>query len=417
MRAARPQAGFAMSRRQMIGSGIAMLAARAAAADRPGQMDRALATIPSLLQGFVDAQSIAGAVSLVQQNGRILRIDPVGWRDVASRSAMAEDTVFQIMSQSKPYIATSVMLLHERGLLQVDDPVERYLPEFGGMWMLESGDAQRRTLRRPSTSITIAQLLSHSSGLPDAAPATAPFAEKMRHSLAEVTAILSQQPLETEPDSRWRYSNQGIAAAARVVEVVSGLDYPEFVRRNIFVPLGMKEATFKPPRRLWPRLASVYDLKDGKLVEMGPGTPGYGDLKLRRNVAYSMPEAGIFATVKETARLHQVFLDGGLWQGQRLLSPESVRRMLTPRLSMGRFGSGQAWQGLGWRLEPAAPTGAAGLPAGSFHHSGALGSFGWGDPSHGIVGVLLLQRPGANAERDAIITAAKTIATGHDRGA
>jgi len=399
-----PLHGAALSRRGMIGIGLAAMAGRAlAAASSPADRERALAAIPQRLQAFVDAGTIPGAVSLVQQHGRLLRLDAVGWRDVASRAPMHGDTVFQIMSQSKPYIATSVMLLHEQGLLDVDAPVERYLPEFGDMWLVEQGDGARRVLRRPAQKITLAHLLSHSSGLPDAAPVTAPFAEKMRHSLAEVTAVLSQQPLEAEPGSRWRYSNQGIAAAARAVEVVSGLDYRDFVHRRIFAALGLREATFTPPPALWPRLASVYDLKDGRLVEMGPGTPGYGDLKLRRGVRYAMPEAGIFATAQETARIHQLFLDGGQWRGQRLLARETVARMLTPRIAMGRFGGGQSWQGLGWRLEPAPPKGPGGLPAGSFHHSGALGSFGWADPASGIVGVLLLQRPNASAERDALI--------------
>jgi CubicO group peptidase (beta-lactamase class C family) len=356
------------------------------------------------MQKLVDEGVLAGAVCLVQQGGKPLRLDAVGWRDIATRAPMRPDTVFQIMSQAKPFIATAILMLQDEGRLDVEDQVEKYLPEFSQPWLISSQDDTERRLRRAEHRITIAHLLSHSSGLPDAAPVTANFATKMRFSLAEVTAILAQQPLEAEPGSRWRYSNQGIAAAARVVEVVSGMDYERFVGERIFAPLGMRESTFRPAPSIWPRIASAYELEGRKLTELGPGTPGYGDLKYRRGVRYILPEAGIYSTASDVVRFHQLFLDRGVNRGRRLLSERAVDLMLTPRISMTGPNVGGAQQGLGWRLEPgASPAPASGLPAGSFHHSGALGSFGWGDPGRGVAGILLVQLQGSAQSRDVLI--------------
>ncbi len=392
-----------MNRRRMIQAGLAALAANTV---RPnGASAQSLADITKNLQTFVDAGQIAGAVTLVQRHGEVIALNAVGYRDLATRAPMRTDTIFQIMSQSKPYIAASVMMLQDEGRLNVEDPVDRYLPEFADVWLLESGDAARRSLVRPARKITIADVLSHSAGLMDAAPVTRSFPVKMRYSLAEVVDILSQQPLEAQPGARWRYSNQGIAVAARIVEVVSGQTYDRFVRSRIFEPLGMRDSTFIPPAAAWPRLAAAYEMLDGKIAELGPDTPGGGDQKYRRGARYILPEAGIYSTATEAARFHQLFLNRGAMRDRQFISQASVDLMLTPRIATpAQRGAAAGAQGLGWRLQPSGVQGPAALPGGSFHHSGAFGSFGWGDPAHGIVGVFLVQLPTAAAARDAFVT-------------
>jgi CubicO group peptidase (beta-lactamase class C family) len=380
-----------------------MLAALAMAAGCARGASARLAGIRPRMQALAQAGQVAGVVTLVQQHGRIIHLEAAGWRDLATRAPMRTDTIFQVMSQSKTFIAAAVMLLQDENRLNVEDPVERYLPEFGGAWLLEAGTALERRLRRPARAITIADLLSHASGLPDAAPATRAFAVKMRYSLAEVTALLSQQPLEAEPGARWRYSNQGIAAAARVVEVVSGQPYEEFVASRLFAPLGMEDSSFRPTPAQRPRIASAYEMAGGVLREMGPDSPGGGDLKLRIGTRYPLPEAGIFSTASDMARFHQLILDGGNWRGTQLLSRRSVALMLTPRIAVPAQARAQAGaQALGWRIQtvPGAPLP---LPAGAFHHSGAFGSIGWADPARGLVGQFLVQRPDAVAERNTFI--------------
>lgn len=388
-----------MTQRREFMFAMAALAAgfaqAAAAPDRKG-----LDAIGPRMQAFVDAGTIAGAVTLVQHKGKLVHLAATGWRDMTQRAPMTADTVFQVMSQSKPFIATAVGLLLDEGKLKIDDPVDAYLPEFGDPWLIVRAGPAERVLARPSRKITIGDVLSHSSGLPDAAPVTHPFAVKMRYSLAEVVAVLSQQPLEAEPGARWRYSNQGIAVAARIVEVVAGRPYEDFVEQRIFGPLGMKASCYRPAPEVWPRIAADYELHDGRLREMGPGTPGYGALKLRQGTRYQLPEAGIFSTAEDMARFHQMFLDGGRWDGAQFLSQQAVATLLTPRIAIpAERGMGGTAQALGWRIQTAADNG---LAAGTIHHSGAFGSFGWADPQRGIVGMMLLQRPAAVAERKAM---------------
>ena len=384
-------------RRRFMLAGLALAGVAAGARAREAR-PAALAR----MQGFVDAGAIAGAVLLVQQRGEIVLHGAVGWRDVALRAPMQTDTIFQVMSQSKPFIAAAVMLLQEQGRLAIDDPLDAYLPEFADTWLLATDNPTARQLRRPGRKITIANVLTHSAGLVDAAPVTRNFAVKMRYSLAEVVALLSQQPLEAEPGTRWRYSNQGIAVAARIVEVVSGQPYEQFVEQQLFAPLEMRESCFRPASALWPRVAACYERPDGVLRAMAAGSPGAGDLRLRIGTRYPLPEAGIFSTAAEMARFHQLMLGRGLWRGRRVLSERSVATMLAPRIAIAAQGRGAGgMQALGWRIQDA--TGKGALPAGAIHHSGALGSFGWIDSSRDLVGIMLLQCPQANDEREAFV--------------
>ncbi len=407
------------ARRRFIAAGLALSAAAlmrsARAAAITALRPESLAGIPVRLQSFVDAGTIAGAVYHVQQQGAIIASGAVGWRDLGSRSPMHSDTLFQVMSQSKPFIATAILMLEDERRLNVEDPVDRYLPEFADPWLLSAGDASERQLRRPSRKITIADVLSHCSGLPDAAPVTRAFAVKMRMSLAEVVGLLSQQPLEAEPGVRWRYSNQGIAVAARIVEVVAGMPFERYVEERIFAPLGMAQSSYRPAPESWPRLASCYELVDGRLREMGPASPGGGDLKYRRNTRYPLPEAGIFSTAADMARFHQLIVNGGRWGGATILSPRAMDSLLEPRIAIpAGNGSPAGLQALGWRVQPALPPSARrSLPlgAGAIHHGGAFGSFGWVDRANELVGIFLVQRPNALAERDAFVAAVDSALT------
>lgn len=397
-----------MNRRQWLASSLAVLAAGATRsfAQTAGSVSD-LASLPRSMQSFVDAGRLAGAVCLVEREGRVEHSSAVGYRDLDLRDPMRADTVFQIMSQSKPFIAAAIIALQDEGALAIDDRVDRYLPEFADPWRISpEEDPSVRRLVPASGRITIRHLLSHTSGLPDGAPSMRAFPAKMSKSLGEVVDLLSQQPLESEPGFVWRYNNQAIAAAARVVEVVSGQAYDQFIAERFFVPLEMADSTFRPEEPVWPRIAGAYALAQGRLVELGPETPGGGELKYRRGARYILPEAGIYSTAADVAKFHRMFLNAGLGPGGRVLSASGVAQMLRPVISTpSREGDGQS-QGLGWRIQTGPGGGErGGLRIGCFSHGGAFGSFGWGDPATGTVAVLLLQLPGASEERTAFVSA------------
>src|SRR5262249_21136885 len=197
-------------------------------------------SIRESIQPFVDNRTIAGAVTLVARHGQVLGLDAIGLADIKDATSMRPDTLFWIASMSKPLAATAVLMLQDEGKLTVDDPVEKHLPEFKGQWLLEARTNDSQTLKRPPRPITIRDLLTHTSGMGDFP------SPRWNSTLAELVVGYSQQPLQFPPGSRWSYSNAGINTLGRIVEVVSGMSYAEFLQNRLFAPLSMKDTTFWP---------------------------------------------------------------------------------------------------------------------------------------------------------------------------
>lgn len=288
---------------------------------------------------------------------------------------MRTDSMFQIMSMTKPVTCTGIMILMEEGRLALIDPVEKYLPEFAGQ-KLSSG-------AKPARLVTIRDLMTHTSGLPSGTPKGYVNAD---HTLAEVVSLGSQQPLDFEPGSKWSYSNMGIATLGRVIEVVSSKPYEQFIAERIFVPLNMKDTHFFLPAEKHGRLAVAYTEKDGKL-ERFDADP------FRTGAKYPAPEGGLYSTASDMARFYQMMLDKGTLDGRRILSGGAVAVMTTVQtgeLKAG-FAPGMGW-GLGWAVvrEPAGTLRLNSM--GSFGHGGAYRTYGWVDPGKDMVEVLMYQR-------------------------
>ncbi|HEY1379051.1 MAG TPA: serine hydrolase domain-containing protein, partial [Gemmataceae bacterium] len=200
-----------------------------------------LGQIRPRMQAFVDQGEIAGAVTVVGRRDGILSIEAVGYQDLAAHRPMPKDALFKIASMTKPITAIGIMMLADDGKLSVEDAVEKHLPEFRGQ-MLVAGrdkDAGTVTLKKPARPITVRDLLTHTSGLPGWPPGLADVYTKRNRSLAEGVLAISQRPLEFEPGSKWAYCNQGIDTLGRIIEVVSGQSYEDFLRTRLFEPLGM----------------------------------------------------------------------------------------------------------------------------------------------------------------------------------
>jgi CubicO group peptidase (beta-lactamase class C family) len=387
----------------LLAAGLTWLAAAPPAtvdAQKSGLDAARLKQIPVRMQAFVDRGLIAGAVTLVMRNGQLAALDAVGFQDKEAQKAMRPDTIFEVMSMTKPITAAGVVMLAEEGRLSLTDPVEKHLPEFKGKWMIDARikDAQGRdkemALKRPARPITIRDLLTHTSGQPEMGPeATADIFQKYDRTLAEAVHFYSQQPLEFEPGTQWQYSNTGIATLGRIIEVVSGQPYEQFIAERLFRPLGMKDSFFFVPADRKDRVAALYTAQQGKLLNMGPGV-------LRPNAKYPAPEAGLYSTAQDMANFHQMFLNRGLFNGQRVMSRAAVDTMLTVHTGDLRPGnSGGAGWGLGWSIVRAAEGTLHLMPVGAFGHGGAFGTYGWGDPKSGLVGILMVQKfPNDTAE-------------------
>lgn len=334
---------------------------------------------------FVESKEIAGAVTLVADEKQVLHLDAVGMADVAGHKPMRADAIFWIASMTKPVTGAAVMMMQDEGKLSVDDPVEKYIPEL----------AELRTRDGKKANITIRHLLTHTSGMGEITPEEA----RKATTLAELMPVYAAKPVGFEPGSKWQYCQSSINTAARVVEVVSGMSFVEFLDKRIFGPLGMKDTTFYLSDEQLSRLAKSYKktgdtLEEADLFILGGKKPTSRD-------RFPAANGGLFSTAGDYARFCQMVLGGGEFAGKRYLKPESVKLMTsiqTGDLKTG-FTEGNGW-GLGWCVvrKPQGPTEA--LSPGSHGHGGAYGTQAWIDPEKKRIYLLMVQRsnfPNADA--------------------
>ena len=359
----------------------------------PGMDPARLALIPVRMKAFVDRGTLPGAVTLVARHGVVARLDAVGRRNLEDNKPMRTDSIFQIMSMTKPVTAVGIMMLMEEGRLALSDPVEKYLPEFHPL----------QSAWRP---IAIRDLMTHTSGV-NPPEMVRNIMSTLDLTLAEAVSYYAQAPLEFEPGTRWKYSNAGIAVLGRIIEVVSGQPYERFIAERILKPLGMTDSFFFPPAGKINRIALVYTLENGKLRRAGSEALGGAPDQYRKGAKYPCPECGMFSTAANVLAFHQMMLNGGTHNGRRLLSRQSVSVMTalhTGDLKAG-FTPGLGW-GLGWTVVRE-PLGTLELRSiGAFGHGGAFGTEGWVDPKQDLIQILMMGRTGGSApeERNSFFT-------------
>lgn len=341
--------------------------------------------IAPAMEQFVAQGQISGAVTLVASPDRILHLNALGQADIAAATPMRIDTIFWIASMTKPVTGTAVCMMHDQGKLSVNDPVAKYIPEFAAL----------KTPDGKPANITIRHLLTHTSGLADVSREQ----ERSARTLADLIPYIVSAPLRFEPGSRWQYCQSSINTAARIVEIVSGQSFPDFVQQRLFEPLGMKDTTFYPTQAQLARIAKPYKSVDGKLDE-APNHPIVGpDPTLRTR--YPAANGGLFSTAGDYARFCQMILNGGELDGRRYLSAAAVQLMTSVQSGEVKTGftEGNGW-GLGWCVvrQPQGVT--AVLSPGSFGHGGAYGTQAWIDPNKQRIYLLMVQRsnfPNADA--------------------
>ena len=358
----------------------ALCLARSAFADEP-----TLPGIGAAMQEMVAKNEIAGAVTVVVAKDKVLHIESTGLADVAAKRPMTPDTLFWIASMTKPITGTAVLMLQDEGKLNVADPVAKYLPEFANL----------KTPSGKPANLTITQLLTHTSGLGEAG---GPAAQQAK-TLADLVPIWLAAPMQYEPGAKWKYTQSGINAAARIVEVVSGQTFDAFLQRRLFDPLGMKGTTFYPTDAQRTRLATAYAKnKDTGALEAVPPRADFGtrDHPPQGN-------GGLYSTAPDYARFCQMLLGGGALDGRRYLSADAMKFLSTPQtgdLPTGFFQNdtfGQRGKNYGWGigtciLRTPHEGVAAMLSPGSFGHGGAWGTQAWCDPVRGVACVLMVQR-------------------------
>ena len=282
-------------------------------------------SVVPLLQPFVDKHELAGAVALVADKDKVLSVETVGFADIAHGTAMKPDALFWIASQSKAMTATAVLMLVDEGKIALDDAVEKYLPEFRGQMVVAEKDDDHTLLRKSAHPITIREVLSHMSGLPFESAIETPTLDGLP--LAAAVRSYAAAPLQTEPGTHYQYSNAGINTAARILEVVTGMKYEDFMQQRLFNPLGMKDTTFWPTEKQVRRLAKAYHPDDAKTnLSEFPVTQLHYPLTDRTR-RFPMPAGGLFSTAQDTARFCQMLLNKGELNGRGYLSESSFKEL------------------------------------------------------------------------------------------
>jgi CubicO group peptidase (beta-lactamase class C family) len=362
---------------------------------RTGVDQERLAKIPVRMKQFIERGEAAGTVNLVARNGQIVLLEAAGWQDAEARKPMRTDSIFQIMSMTKPFTGLGIMMLMEDGKISLNDPVERYLPEFKGQMVAEKTADGTRPPRKPARPITVRDPMTHTSGMSGPHAPLKDLYQRMNITLTEAVPVFAKAPLEFEPGSKWQYSNTGIATLGRLIEVLSDQPYEQFITEKLLKPLAMKDSFFFPPPDKTERIAAVYARKDDKLVKTGGETLGGDAMQFRKGARYSAPEFGLYSTAPDLFAFYQMMLNGGTYNGKRFLTKASVDLMSA--LHTGNLQAGHnpgTGFGLTWEVVKD-PMGTLTLwSPGTFGHGGAFGTHGWIDRQKNLVGVFMVQRSG-----------------------
>jgi CubicO group peptidase (beta-lactamase class C family) len=354
-----------------------------------------LSKIPERMHDFVAGNTVAGVVTLVALGNDIVEFDAQGSADIQSTQPMRKDTIFQIMSMTKPVTAIGIMMLAEEGKLSLRDQVDQFLPEFKNLQVFTNTGPDAARLSEPEHSITIRDLLTHTAGITDTAPAAiSEYQHDMNVPLDEVVRRLAKERLLFQPNTAWSYSSAGIEILGRIIEVCSGQKYENFIAERILRPLGMKDSFFFPPSDKVGRIAMVYVRKDGKL-EPAPATILGGDpAKHRAGAVFPAPGWGLYSTAEDLLHLYRMMLNGGVYEGRRYLSPFSVHLMTEPHTSDIRPAGWMRGSdyGLAWEVVTEPMGELAGHTIGTYGHGGAFGTEGWIDPNNQLISIMLIQR-------------------------
>jgi CubicO group peptidase (beta-lactamase class C family) len=372
---------------------------------RVGLSPERLRRIDAWYEAQVDAGALPGAVVAIARNGKVAYRRAIGYQDHDRKIPMDADAIFWIASMTKPVTSVAAMMLLERGKLDLDAPVSRYLPDLEGMQVAteETDSATRETKfalapqRRP---MTVRDLLRHTSGLiyeSTAARIHRLYGEKVVFTrdttLADFVASLSKVPLAHQPGEVWEYS-WGVDVLARVVEVGSGVAFDQFLQTRIFDPLHMVDTGFYVP-----------EAKLDRLVDPPPGgRPAIWDVT--RPPRLFSGGGGLVSTASDYLRFCQMLLNGGELDGVRILSKEPVQLMTVNSLPPNiRFAqdwigpqTGASW-GLGFAIRTNPDFSVVPGSVGSFTWGGAWGTTFWVDPVEEMIAVMMIQMPPSDDDR------------------
>ncbi|MBI4890627.1 MAG: beta-lactamase family protein [Acidobacteria bacterium] len=353
---------------------------------------------------LVQEERTAGASLLIWKDGGEAYFGTAGYADREAGRRMSRNSIGQFYSMTKPVTGVSLMRLWEQGKFGLDDPLYRHLPEFERMRVYTGKDAAGGPLYRPaSRPITVRDIMRHTAGFAYGTgdtPVHRAYAEAdplaLDIDLEEMGRRLAKVPLLFDPGSACRYSI-AVDVQALLVQVLSGQKFAEFVRQNVFEPLGMRDSAWRQPDERLPRLAAVYRKTDGKLVR-DPDE----EIRKRnfRDNRLTGGGSGLSSTIDDYMRFARMLLNGGSLEGARILKPSTVKLMATnqldPRITDRGFVNSKGAMGFGMDFavrvaQPQRPEENRGA-VGEFFWDGAASTLFWVDPANRMAAVFLTQK-------------------------
>ena len=331
----------------------------------------------------LEENNVSGVSLLVKQEGKVVYRNHFGHTSPEGGAPMGEGVIFRLASMTKPITGVAVMMLVERGLLSLSDPVSKFYPDLAHPYIMkEEGKAVP-----VEEIITVEHLLTHSSGVGSGSAweySPCPITEEEKQTVDAFTSAIARQPISFVPGSRGEYSPvAAFSLLTGIVQQLTGRDYEEFLRNEIFLPCDMKDTTFTPTEEQWARLITMHNKVEGRSVAV----------KTEKNCIFGeipttnyLGGAGLVSTLEDYSHFTSMLMNGGVYKGERLLSEASIQNMVTPRISEYKRNRTRYW-GLSVRVITTEEYRV--LPVGAFGWSGAYGTHFWIDPVNRIEAIYL----------------------------
>jgi CubicO group peptidase (beta-lactamase class C family) len=345
----------------------------------------------------IGEQKIAGAVALVARKGQIVYYKSLGMNDIENKKPMQKDNIFRIMSMTKAITSVAVMMLYEEGKFMLDDPISKFIPAFKHPKVLVEVNKKDSSFSSKSASkeVTIRHLLTHTAGIPYEnefyAKNNIPrFYAIENIKLSDIIPKLAQLPLMHEPGEQFTYG-LNTDVLGYLVEVISGKTLAQFFQERIFEPLGMTDSHFFLPNNKYERLVTVYEeIADKEGITRKP-TSHWTEYPISGAKTYYSGGAGLSSTAMDYAKFCQMLLNGGTFNGKRILGRKTVELMTT-----NQIGELEVWDrgnkfGLGFEIVSEKDHAKIPSSLGAFEWGGMYYTHYWIDPKEDLVGVVLFQ--------------------------
>lgn len=323
--------------------------------------------------------NIGGASVLVAQGGDVIYRNHFGFSELSGKP-VSDDTLFRLASMTKPITAVAAMILVDRGLLSLEDTVDKFYPSFSSM-CVRNGDG---SLYPSENKITVRNILTHSSGI-GSGNTWVEAAKKLtaydKAAVENYIEFLSRQPLDFIPGEKQGYSGTGaFSVLTGIIQKITEKTYEDFLKEEIFEPCRMVNTTFLPSAEQWGRIIWMHDKKDGKNAK---GNTFEGCVFENVPAENYLGGAGLISSMSDYFNFAAMLLGGGVFEGKRIISENSLKELARPQF----FKKDKESWGLGVRVISNDPSNV--LPEGSFGWSGAYGTHFWVDPKNKIIGIYM----------------------------